>query len=86
MPCSAAGSVTAYVSTRTAGTRSSARPRRWPRRPGTVVAQGYTALKFDPFGHTSRTVGPVEESLAIELIQAVRDAIGPRVDLLDRGP
>ena len=50
-----------------------------------VVGQGYTALKFDPFGHTSRMVGPDEESLAIDLIQAVRDAIGPRVDLLIEG-
>jgi galactonate dehydratase len=51
----------------------------------TVVAQGYTALKFEPFGDTSRIVGPDEESLAIDLIQAVRDAIGPRVDLLVEG-
>ena len=50
-----------------------------------VVQQGYTALKFDPFGHTSRMVGPDEESLAIDLIEAVRDAIGPRVDLLVEG-
>jgi galactonate dehydratase len=50
-----------------------------------VVAKGYTALKFDPFGHTSRTIGPDEESLAIDLIQAVRDVIGPRVDLLVEG-
>ena len=51
----------------------------------TVVEQGYTALKFDPFGHTSRVVGPDEEALAIDLIEAVRDAIGPRVDLLVEG-
>jgi galactonate dehydratase len=50
-----------------------------------VVAQGYTALKFDPFGHTSRMVGPDEEALAIDLIEAVRDAIGPRTDLLIEG-
>ncbi len=50
-----------------------------------VVSQGYTALKFDPFGPTSRMVGPDEESLAIDLIEAVRDAIGPRVDLLVEG-
>ena len=49
------------------------------------VEQGYTALKFDPFGHTSRVVGPDEEALAIDLIEAVRDAIGPRVDLLVEG-
>jgi len=33
----------------------------------------------------SRTVGPDEEALAIDLIQAVRDAIGPHVDLLVEG-
>jgi galactonate dehydratase len=50
-----------------------------------VVEKGYSALKFDPFGHTSRMVGPDEEALAIDLIEAVRDAIGPRVDLLIEG-
>ena len=42
-----------------------------------VAAKGYTALKFDPFGDTSRTVTADEEALAIDLIEAVRDAIGP---------
>ena len=50
-----------------------------------VAAKGYTALKFDPFGDTSRIVTPDEEALAIDLIEAVRDAIGPRVDLLVEG-
>ena len=50
-----------------------------------VAEQGYTALKLDPFGHTSRVVGPAEEALAIDLIEAVRDAIGPGLDLLVEG-
>ena len=46
----AAACATACASTRTAGTRSSARPRRWRRRRAASSRQGYTALKFDPFG------------------------------------
>jgi galactonate dehydratase len=50
-----------------------------------VVARGYTALKIDPFGAGSRVVGPAEERLAIDVVAAVRDAVGPNVDLLVEG-
>lgn len=50
-----------------------------------VKAKGYTALKFDPFGNAWRTVEPKDFQLAIDIIQAVREAVGDEVDLLIEG-
>jgi galactonate dehydratase len=50
-----------------------------------VVARGYTALKFDPFGPAWRTVDRPDFALAIDIIAAVRDAVGPAVDILVEG-
>jgi galactonate dehydratase len=50
-----------------------------------VVARGYTALKFDPFGPAWRTVDRPDFALAIEIIAAVREAVGPTVDILVEG-
>lgn len=50
-----------------------------------VVARGYTALKFDPFGAAWRTVDLKDFDLAIEIIAAVREAVGPHVDVLVEG-
>ena len=50
-----------------------------------VVARGYTALKFDPFGAAWRVLDPAEEALSLDLIAAVREAVGPAVDLLIEG-
>lgn len=50
-----------------------------------VVARGYTALKFDPFGSAWRVVDRRDFALAIEIIAAVHDAVGPEVDLLIEG-
>ena len=44
-----------------------------------VVAQGYFAMKFDPFGSAMTHLNPRDEDLAIELVAAVREAIGPNV-------
>lgn len=48
-----------------------------------TVARGYSALKFDPFpgpwqAHVERDV----EELAIQRVAAVREAVGPSVDIL----
>lgn len=51
----------------------------------TVVDRGYTALKFDPFGAAWRVVDRADFGLAIDIIAAVRDAVGPNVDLLIEG-
>jgi galactonate dehydratase len=50
-----------------------------------VVAKGYTALKFDPFGSAWRAVDIQDFDLAIDIIAAVRDAVGPNVDVLVEG-
>jgi galactonate dehydratase len=50
-----------------------------------VKAKGYTALKFDPFGNAWRTVELSDFDLAIAIIRAVRDAVGPEVDILVEG-
>ncbi|MBX0331401.1 mandelate racemase/muconate lactonizing enzyme family protein [Oscillochloris sp. ZM17-4] len=50
-----------------------------------VVARGYTALKFDPFGAAWRAVDRPDFGLAIAIIAAVRDAVGPDVDILIEG-
>jgi galactonate dehydratase len=50
-----------------------------------VARRGYTALKFDPFGSTWRTLPRYEFDLSLDIIRAVRDAIGPSVDILIEG-
>jgi galactonate dehydratase len=51
----------------------------------TVVKRGYTALKFDPFGDNWRTLSPWEFALSMEIICAVREAVGDGVDILIEG-
>ena len=50
-----------------------------------VVQRGYTALKFDPFGDSWRTLPPREFDLSLEIIRAVREAVGDSVDILIEG-
>jgi galactonate dehydratase len=48
-----------------------------------VVAQGWTALKLDPLPAPWRTYIPREhEERAVRVVKAVRDAVGPGVDIL----
>lgn len=48
-----------------------------------VVAMGYTAMKFDPFGQTNYfNVSLAEAQLAEDRVAAVREAVGPNVDVL----
>ena len=48
-----------------------------------VVKQGFTALKFDPLPTPWRSWIPKEhERRAVAVVKAVRDAVGPDVDLL----
>jgi galactonate dehydratase len=50
-----------------------------------VVARGYGALKFDPFGAGWRVQSRREEDLSIDIVAAVRDAVGPAVELMIEG-
>ena len=60
-------------------------PDTWGERAGEVVELGYDAMKFDPFG----TAGPVIDRAgldrAVAIVEAVRRAVGPRVDLMIEG-
>ncbi|MCP5118585.1 MAG: mandelate racemase/muconate lactonizing enzyme family protein [bacterium] len=47
-----------------------------------VAGRGYTALKFDPFGDNWRMMSRYEFDLSLDIISAVRDAVGDSVDLL----
>jgi galactonate dehydratase len=47
-----------------------------------VVDRGYGALKVDPFGAGRLELDHAERLRSIELIEAVRDAIGPSTELL----
>lgn len=63
-----------------------------PRDPGffaeraaAVKAMGYTALKFDPFGDAYRFLERDEMLRSLDIVAAVRDAVGPSIDLLIEG-
>jgi galactonate dehydratase len=47
-----------------------------------VAAQGYTALKFDPFGAGLFELSRNEKHKVIALVEAVRDAVGPEREIL----
>jgi galactonate dehydratase len=47
-----------------------------------VVDRGYQALKVDPFGDAWAKLEPAELRRAVELVEAIRDGIGPDVELL----
>jgi galactonate dehydratase len=50
-----------------------------------VARRGYTALKFDPFGSAWRMLPRRDFDLSIDIIGAVREAVGDNVDLLIEG-
>jgi galactonate dehydratase len=47
----------------------------------TVVAEGFTALKWDPFGAADMTLGPAAMRAAVDNVAAVRAAVGADVDI-----
>jgi galactonate dehydratase len=46
-----------------------------------VVDRGYGALKLDPFGAASAELAAAEERRAVEIVAAVRDAVGPDIQI-----
>lgn len=50
-----------------------------------VVNDGYNAMKFDPFGNAWERMTRDELNHAIDIVRAVRDAVGPDIDLLIEG-
>jgi len=48
-----------------------------------VVGQGFTAMKFDPFpGPWRIIIDKKDERAAVENVRAVREAVGPEIDIL----
>ncbi len=47
-----------------------------------VVKKGYRALKLDPFGHASAELPSAERRRAISIVAAVREAVGPDIQIL----
>jgi galactonate dehydratase len=50
-----------------------------------VVADGYDAMKFDPFGTAWERMTRADRERALDRIRAVREAVGPGIDLLIEG-
>ncbi len=47
-----------------------------------VLAKGYRALKFDPFGPGHYELSREERLRSVSLVEAVRDSVGPEIDIL----
>ncbi len=47
-----------------------------------VTAAGYRAMKLDPFGHASAELDAAERARAVAIVAAVRDAVGPDIQLM----
>jgi len=50
-----------------------------------MVERGYRGLKMDPFGPGSQELSPLERRRSLGLVEAVRAAIGPDVELFIEG-
>ncbi len=60
-------------------------PEAFAERAAKVVARGYKAMKFDPFGAAWRTMDLENRHLSIAIIRAVREEVGPDVHLMIEG-
>ena len=58
-------------------------PEQLAERAASVVSRGFTALKFDPFpGPWRSIIDKKDEQTAVDRVRAVREAVGPDVDIL----
>jgi galactonate dehydratase len=57
-------------------------PEQFAERARTVAARGYRALKFDPFGTAWKELRPEEQQRALDIVAAVREAVGPQIGLM----
>ncbi|MBZ5666842.1 MAG: mandelate racemase/muconate lactonizing enzyme family protein [Acidobacteriia bacterium] len=72
-------SVRLYANTWFLGART---PEEYAKRASEIVAQGWDALKWDPFPGSYMTMTNREVEAAVLNMRAVREAVGPKVDLL----
>jgi galactonate dehydratase len=47
-----------------------------------AVAMGYRALKWDPFGTADLEMSPAQRHETVDIVAAVREAVGPDIDLM----
>jgi galactonate dehydratase len=47
-----------------------------------AVERGYRAIKFDPFGTAWKVLGAEEARAALDIVAAVREAVGPQIGLM----
>jgi len=71
--------IPAYANGWYGGARS---PADFAERARDVVARGYRALKFDPFGTAWKELTAEEEELACAIVAAVREAVGSEIRLM----
>ncbi len=57
------------------------KPELWAAQARKVIEKGYRAMKFDPFGAGGLELSRAETNLAVSLVEAVRDAVGPEIEL-----
>jgi len=57
-------------------------PRDFAERAREVVARGYRALKFDPFGTAWKEMSPEEIDAAVDIVAAVREVVGSKIGLM----
>jgi len=57
-------------------------PKEFAERARSAVERGYRALKFDPFGTAWKRPSPAEADHAVAIVDAVRTAVGPAVELM----
>ncbi|WP_435156354.1 galactonate dehydratase [Haladaptatus sp. DFWS20] len=60
-------------------------PATWQKAAKQVVDDGYDAMKFDPFGKSWQRMDREKFNHSVDIVRAVREAVGPDVDLLIEG-
>ncbi len=57
-------------------------PPEYAERARDAIALGYRALKFDPFGTAWKTLDAEQSEAVIEMVAAIREAVGPKIGLM----
>ena len=60
-------------------------PQDFAEKAAAAVAMGYTAVKFDPFGSSYLEISLEELDYSLAKLQAVREAVGPRIEIMVEG-
>lgn len=61
------------------------KPKAMGERAKSVIASGYRALKVDPFGAGGYELDARELRLSIDILEAIREAVGPEVEIFVEG-